>query len=143
MNRHCSGSAGAITTLRRCGVLQIEDVGVCTYGDPSLFYSYRRATHRAIQAVTDDIDALRFNRAVAQVYSLANAIMAATDAGCADRREALETLVLLIAPMTPHLAESCWKVLGHSTLVADTPWPKADGGSWRRRARWFIMPIAP
>jgi leucyl-tRNA synthetase len=86
----------------------------------------RRATHRAIQAVTDDIDALRFNRAVAQVYSLANAIAAATDAGGADRREALETLVLLIAPMTPHLAESCWRALGHTTLVADTPWPKAQ-----------------
>jgi leucyl-tRNA synthetase len=84
----------------------------------------RRATHRAIAAVTDDIEHLRFNRAVAQIYTLAGAIDA--KASAADRREALETLVLLIGPMMPHLAESCWQALGHSTLVADTPWPKAD-----------------
>ncbi len=84
----------------------------------------RRATHRAIAAVTDDVENLRFNRAVAQVYTLAGAIDA--KAGAADRREALETLILLIGPMMPHLAESCWQALGHTTLVADTPWPKAD-----------------
>jgi len=84
----------------------------------------RRATHRAVAAVTDDVENLRFNRAVAQVYTLAGAIDA--NASAADRREALETLVLLIGPMMPHLAESCWRALGHTTLVADTSWPKAD-----------------
>ena len=84
----------------------------------------RRAVHRAIAAVTDDVEHLRFNRAVAQIYTLAGAIDA--KAAAADRREALETLVLLIAPMMPHLAESCWQALGHAELVADTPWPKAD-----------------
>jgi leucyl-tRNA synthetase len=84
----------------------------------------RRATHRAIAAVTEDIDALRFNRAVAQIYALANVIDA--KAGGADRREALEALVLLSAPMMPHLAETCWQALGHKTLAADTAWPKSD-----------------
>ncbi|HEX4860534.1 MAG TPA: leucine--tRNA ligase [Rhizomicrobium sp.] len=84
----------------------------------------RRATHRAIAAVTDDVEHLRFNRAVAQVYTLAGEIDA--KANPADRREALETLVLLLGPMMPHLAESCWQALGHTTLVADTAWPKAD-----------------
>ncbi|MBV8977623.1 MAG: leucine--tRNA ligase, partial [Alphaproteobacteria bacterium] len=84
----------------------------------------RRATHRAIAAVTDDIEHLRFNRAVAQIYTLAGAIDAKADP--ADRREALETLVLLVAPMMPHLAESCWQALGHASLAVDTPWPKAD-----------------
>jgi len=41
-------------------------------------------------------------------------------------REAGETLVLLIGPMMPHLAETCWRALGHKTMVVDTPWPKAD-----------------
>jgi leucyl-tRNA synthetase len=86
----------------------------------------RRATHRAIAAVTGDLDALRFNRAVAQIYALANAIGAEPDADGAARREALETLVLLSAPMMPHLAESCWRALGHSTLALDAPWPKTD-----------------
>ncbi len=86
----------------------------------------RRATHRAIAAVSDDLENLRFNRAVAQVYSLSNAIGAASDAGGADLREAVETLVLLIGPMMPHLAETCWRALGHKTMVVDTPWPKAE-----------------
>jgi leucyl-tRNA synthetase len=84
----------------------------------------RRATHRAIAAVTDDVEHLRFNRAVAQVYTLAGAIDA--KAVAADRREALETLVLLVGPMMPHLAESCWQALGHEEMVVDTAWPKAD-----------------
>jgi len=87
----------------------------------------RRAAHRAIAAVTEDIEALRFNRAVAQIYSLANAIGAAdSKIEGAVRREALEALVLLSGPMMPHLAESCWQALGHTKLVVETPWPKAD-----------------
>ncbi len=58
----------------------------------------RRATHRAIQAVTDDLNALRFNRAVAQIYTLANAITAASAVDRAVMREALETIVLLSQP---------------------------------------------
>ncbi len=84
----------------------------------------RRATHRAIAAVTDDVEHLRFNRAVAQVYTLAGAIDA--KAAASDRREALEALVLLVGPMMPHLAESCWQALGHTEMVVDTAWPKAD-----------------
>jgi leucyl-tRNA synthetase len=94
-------------------------------GGPGL--ELRRATHRAIAAVTEDLDALRFNRAVARIYELANAITA-SDAGVpgAVRREALEALVLLTGPMMPHLAETCWNALGHGDLVVDTPWPKSD-----------------
>jgi leucyl-tRNA synthetase len=85
----------------------------------------RRATHRAIAAVTEDLENLRFNRAVAQIYTLANAIGAGAASGAA-RREALETLVKLIGPMMPHLAESCWQALGHTSLIVETDWPKAD-----------------
>jgi leucyl-tRNA synthetase len=87
----------------------------------------RRATHKAIASVTEDLAALRFNRAVAQLYTFANAIGAA-DAGIdgAVRREAIETIVLLCAPMMPHLAETCWQALGRKALVVETPWPKAD-----------------
>jgi leucyl-tRNA synthetase len=87
----------------------------------------RRATHRAIAAATDDLEALRFNRAVARIYELANAISGA-EAGVAGavRREALETLVLLVNPMMPHLAETCWQSLGHKTMVVETAWPAAD-----------------
>jgi leucyl-tRNA synthetase len=86
----------------------------------------RQAAHKAIAAVTEDLAALRFNRAVAQLYTLSNAIADAPKADAATRREALESLVLLCAPMMPHLAEECWRALGHDTLAAETPWPRHD-----------------
>ena len=89
-----------------------------------------RAAHQALAAITDDIDGLRFNRAVARVYEFANTLNGfrpgdAAAAGWA-RREALEILVLAAAPMMPHLAEECWEALGHKTMAVDTPWPVAD-----------------
>ncbi|MBI3676346.1 MAG: leucine--tRNA ligase [Proteobacteria bacterium] len=101
--------------------------GIAMKADDEVALDMRRATHRTIAAVTEDLEALRFNRAVARIYELSNAIGAAPaslDGGV--RREALETLVLMIGPMMPHLAESCWEALGHKTLLVDAPWPKAD-----------------
>jgi leucyl-tRNA synthetase len=86
----------------------------------------RRATHRAIAAVSEDINGLRFNRAVAAIYTLANAIGGAGAVDAAVRREALEAIVLLSGPMMPHLAETCWEALGHKTLAAESHWPAAD-----------------
>ncbi len=92
----------------------------------------RRATHLAIAAVTDDIERFHFNRAVARIYELANHIQSfmgldASEAGVGfTLREALESLILLAAPMMPHLAEECWAVLGHDRLVVHQAWPVAD-----------------
>ena len=86
----------------------------------------RQASHKAIAAVTDHLAALRFNSAVAQLYMLANAIADAPTADSGVRREALEVLVLLSAPMMPHLAETCWQALGHEKLVVETAWPIHD-----------------
>ncbi|MEJ1967877.1 MAG: leucine--tRNA ligase [Rhizomicrobium sp.] len=83
----------------------------------------RQATHKAIAAVTEDLAHLRFNRAVAQIYTLANAIQQHVSVDGAVRREALEAIVKLIGPMMPHLAETCWEALGHTTMLVDTPWP--------------------
>ncbi|MEZ5865249.1 MAG: leucine--tRNA ligase [Geminicoccaceae bacterium] len=89
----------------------------------------KRLVHRSIAAVTTEIDRLHFNKAVALVRELSNAIEGFEAAGEADRqvlREALEVLVQLIGPMLPHLAEELWERLGHRTILADTPWPVAD-----------------
>ena len=76
----------------------------------------RRMTHKTIAAVTDDIDKFRFNRAVARMHELTNALeelpVEAPDAG-AVLREGLETLTRLLGPMMPHLAEEMWQELGH------------------------------
>lgn len=87
----------------------------------------RRSTHKTIKGVTSDIENLHFNKAVARLYEFANAISAAPDgAGASEAmREATETLVLMVGPMMPHLAEEMWAKLGHDVLVANTPWPQA------------------
>ncbi len=105
---------------------QVTETDTAATGDETASLELRRAAHRAIAAVTEDLDALRFNRAVARVYELSNAIQAGAAAHGAVRREALEMLVLLIAPMMPHLAESCWEALGRTGLVVDAAWPKPD-----------------
>ena len=94
----------------------------------------RKVTHRTLAAVTKDIETLRFNRAIARIYEMVNAMtdflrrheqeMADSEA-CA-LHEAAMFLVQMFAPMMPHLAEECWHRLGHPELVAQTPWPEAD-----------------
>jgi leucyl-tRNA synthetase len=104
----------------------LPDPGTQVSADDEVSRSLRQATHKAIAAVTEHLEHLRFNSAVAQLYTLSNAIGAADKANPSVRREALEALVLLSAPMMPHLAESCWQALGHAKLVAETAWPKHD-----------------
>ena len=88
-----------------------------------------RATHRAIDAMSGDIEGFRFNKAVAQLYTLANAIgdvKGDDDASAAARRFGIVTLTRLIYPMAPHIAEEMWQALGHDTMLAVTAWPEAD-----------------
>jgi leucyl-tRNA synthetase len=88
----------------------------------------RRTTHKAIAAVTDDLNNLRFNRAIARIYELSNALGTALQTGVDAKAvvEAARTMIILSAPMMPHLAEECWKAIGGGGAVVDTPWPKAD-----------------
>ncbi len=88
--------------------------------------SLRRATHKTIAAVTEDIEQFHFNKGVARIYEFANALNEHKAADGAAKREAFETLVKLVGPMMPHLAEEMWAALGHETLLALAPWPVAD-----------------
>ena len=86
-----------------------------------------RKTHQVISGVGVDIEALAFNKAVAKIYDLANAIEKA--APSASRDAAIRTIVLLSSPMVPHLAEEAWTVLGAQLgggLIADAAWPAVD-----------------
>jgi leucyl-tRNA synthetase len=83
-----------------------------------------RALHRTIAGIGADIDGLGFNKAVAKVHELANAIEKVNPSASRDR--AIDTLIRLIAPMLPHLAEEAWAARGYAGLVADAPWPEAD-----------------
>ncbi|MBV9971685.1 MAG: class I tRNA ligase family protein [Xanthobacteraceae bacterium] len=95
----------------------------------------RKAAHRALANVSEDIAKLRFNRCVAHIYELTNSLTEALDeidsAAIpaelrAAFREAADILVQLFAPMMPHLAEECWADLGHGSPVAEAAWPAAD-----------------
>jgi len=103
------------------------------FGEAAL--AVRKATHRSIAAVTENIERLRFNSAIARIREYANELTAALDAvtepGVAPDlafafREAAEAFVRLVAPMTPHVAEECWADLGCAGLVARSDWPLAD-----------------
>jgi leucyl-tRNA synthetase len=85
-----------------------------------------RATHRAIRDVTADIEGFAFNKAIARLYELTGAITRAPAGATQARRFALRTLAQLMAPMTPHLAEEVWSLLGGRGLVAAARWPEAD-----------------
>jgi leucyl-tRNA synthetase len=94
----------------------------------------RKAAHRALNRVSDDIARLRFNRCVAHIYECANALSDAI--GTAETapspdfawalREAGDILVRLFHPMMPHLAEECWAALGHAALVSTEAWPQIE-----------------
>jgi leucyl-tRNA synthetase len=102
------------------------------FGDAAL--RVRKAAHRALANVSDDIAKLRFNRCVAHIYECANALSDAIgEANTAPApdfawalREAGDILVRLFHPMMPHLAEECWAALGHRTLVSIEAWPQVE-----------------
>ncbi|WEK45336.1 MAG: leucine--tRNA ligase [Candidatus Andeanibacterium colombiense] len=83
-----------------------------------------RKTHQAIAAIAEEIEALSFNKAVARIYELTSAAEKA--APSASRSAAIRTILLLVAPMMPHLAEEGWAAIGESGLIAKADWPEVD-----------------
>ncbi len=90
----------------------------------------RRAIHLAIkQASTDVGQHHKFNTAIAQVMTLMNVLEKAPTAGEQDRallQEGLETVALLLAPITPHICHELWQQLGKPSAIIDAQWPKVD-----------------
>ncbi len=83
-----------------------------------------RVLHQTIAGVAADIEGLQFNKAVAKLYGLVNAIEKA--APSASRATAIRTAILIAAPMVPHLAEEAWAAMGNDGLIADAGWPAVD-----------------
>ena len=81
-----------------------------------------RHTHRVIKKVGEDIDALHFNTAIAELIKLNNELTGMP----AIPRETAENLTLMLAPFAPHLAEELWERLGHHKSLARRPWPTYD-----------------
>ncbi|WP_338506184.1 leucine--tRNA ligase [Pseudomonas poae] len=90
----------------------------------------RRSTHLAIKQASQDVGQHhKFNTAIAQVMTLMNVLEKAPQATEQDRaliQEGLETVTLLLAPITPHISHELWSRLGHSEAVIDARWPVQD-----------------
>lgn len=88
-----------------------------------------RLAHKTIASVTEDLEKLRFNVALARLRELTNAISEMktdNDSGKWAAFFAFETLIRLLSPITPHIAEEMWQSFGHQELLATHPWPQAD-----------------
>ncbi len=78
--------------------------------------------HRAIKDVTHHIEHFEYNKAIIEIMSYANYLSALEEVP----KDALETLILLISPFTPHLAEEMWSQLGHKDFIVQVQWPKYE-----------------
>ena len=92
-----------------------------------------RKTHQTIQKFTNDLDTdFHFNTAISGVMELVNSLHTLTAEDAAERagnaiiREAVETILLLMAPMVPHFCEELWELTGHNQPLHLTPWPSFD-----------------
>ncbi len=115
----------------RPGQTGAQETGAAETALSGTAFEIRRAAHQALHAVGSDIEALRFNRAIARIYELANVLQSGLQEPPspglnAALRESAEIIARIAAPMVPHLAEQCWRVLDQDGLVAQTPWPVAD-----------------
>jgi leucyl-tRNA synthetase len=81
-----------------------------------------RALHRTIQRVTEDLEGMRFNTAIAAMMEFTNLLTPLT----IRPRKVLETFILLLSPFAPHVAEELWSALGHRQSLAYEPWPIFD-----------------
>ncbi|MCC8964961.1 leucine--tRNA ligase [Bradyrhizobium sp. Pear76] len=93
----------------------------------------RRITHKRLARITEDIERLSFNTAVAQIYDFVGVLRTMIDSekvagplSFAAVNEAVIVLVKIISPMMPHLAEECWNALGQPGLVSEADWPQIE-----------------
>jgi len=131
-----AGVAGAGRQIQRISRLidEVVERGFAANGIAPAFgaeaLALRRVAHKTLNSVSQNIEGLRYNVAVAQIYELTHALSAALGQSGEGLgwaiREAAELLVHMIGPMLPHLAEDCWARLGYNTLIADRPWPQPD-----------------
>jgi leucyl-tRNA synthetase len=122
----------------------MEDPAPDGPGNVEACLALRRATHKAVKAITEAIEGFRFNSAVARIYEFTAAVRNARiegQTGLEVRREALGALARVVAPFAPHLAEECWASLGERDLVAVAPWPVFDPALAADEEKWLPVQI--
>jgi leucyl-tRNA synthetase len=116
---------GAQRFLQRVWRLIVdEQTGATRVVDEPTDEETRRLLHRMIAGVHEDLEAMRFNTAIAKLIELTNRATTVSAAGAS--REVAEPLVLMMSPFAPHVAEELWHRLGHDETVAYVAFPQAD-----------------
>ncbi len=131
-----SGVEGAWKYINRiwriCESLKINNVSgqeYITEGLAGNLLEAKKHIHKTIANVTDDLDNFRFNKAIARIRELTNII---ADLKSEDSisisiiKEGMETIILLLAPMVPHLSEELWSRMGNKQMVVNSSWPVAN-----------------
>ena len=98
-------------------------------GDTGEAVALRRKTHQTILSVTEDFEAFKFNTALARLMELKNAMQDARNTSARQSiawAEAVNALLLMMAPFTPHIAEELWSRIGGEYSIHDADWPVGD-----------------
>ena len=122
-----TGMNGIIRWLNRLWALVIEESYTEKKVDAATIKDLHRITHQTIQRVTDDIAKFRFNTMLSALMEFTNYLVKAQETGNVDKasyHEAIDTLLLMLAPTAPHLTEELWTRTGHPYSIHQRPWPK-------------------
>ncbi len=122
------GIEGVVRWLNRLWAITLEEPRKREAATPEAEKQLRKAQHSAVKAVTQDLENFSFNTAIARMMEFTNALSKGKAAlwGTEVWEEAIETMLLLLAPVTPHLAEELWARLGKPYSIHQQSWPSYD-----------------
>ncbi|MEE9454366.1 MAG: leucine--tRNA ligase [Paracoccaceae bacterium] len=120
-----SGAEAAWKHLQRVWRMAVETDDSAAEGSSDAALTLEKTTHRAIADVTAGIEGFAFNKAIAKLYEFTNALQK-SKAGKAEKQAAMRVMTQLMHPITPHLAEEIWALMGAKGMVTTAPWPDFD-----------------
>ena len=124
-----TGMSGIVRWLHRLWSLATDPCERTAAPNVEATRELRRATHKTILAATEEIENFRFNTLISRLMEHTSAMQRAREAGAVDGEaweEALQTALLLTAPLAPHITEELWERLGHGYSIHTSSWPVAD-----------------
>ncbi|MFC1988294.1 leucine--tRNA ligase, partial [Chloroflexota bacterium] len=139
-----SGISGMSRWLNRVWKLALEPYHVKSGAGENAKVELQRIIHQTIKKVTDDIEKLRFNTMVAALMELTNYLTAIKKVGWVsqtDWQEAVKTLLLMLAPITPHFAEELWKITEREYSIHNQDWPRWDEEKAREEEITLIIQV--